>query len=299
MYKKRITLTEIKQEAKDLKQSNPNLKHTQALNKVAQKYGYEKFEILKVELDKQSYIEIDIDIDITEPVSFLNKQISEDTFNPLSTEGEGACMDMLNAPTPDIEFTEDMVKATLANFGTKIILKVVPLENYVKENQQIAIIGGSGAGKTTLLFNEYDYLDRETTLIITPTNKNSLSGHPYPIEKDSYFKSFGKAMPVFKKATFKTFYDTNIDFSKFKTIIIEEALMLKTNSSLLLDIKKIIAGKSKAVILTFQEKEACKELGLALHHKEDLREYGNRRSTPLNLFDIYVGDTGMSYFEKA
>lgn len=43
----RIALSAIKQEAKNLKNSNSELKHTQALNKIAKKYGYEKFEILK------------------------------------------------------------------------------------------------------------------------------------------------------------------------------------------------------------------------------------------------------------
>lgn len=62
MYKKRITLAEIKQEIKDLKKSNTRLRHTQALNEVAQKYGYEKFEILKAKYDTNEYIEFDCDI---------------------------------------------------------------------------------------------------------------------------------------------------------------------------------------------------------------------------------------------
>ena len=281
MYKKRITLAEIKQEAKDLKQSNPNIKHTQALNKVAQKYGYEKFEILKAKFGKKEYIEFNCDILETLP----------------SVRGEkGSYAEIFNAPCPDITITEDMTKEAIEYINEVIMSKIRPRTNL--SNQQIAIIGGSGSGKTTLLFQEHKFLDKSTTLFITPTNKNSLSGHPYPIEKDSYFKSFGKAMPVFKKATFKTFNDKGIDFSKFETIIIEEALMLKANSSLLLDIKKIIAGKSKAVILTFQEKEAVKELGLALHHKEDLRDYSNHSSSPLDLFAIYVGGARMSYFGK-
>lgn len=272
MYKKRITLTEIKQEAKDLRQLNPSLKHTQALNKVAQKYGYEKFEILKAKFDTETYLEIS------------NGLLSRDVI-----------VKVFNTPTPDIEVTEEMIKATLANLGTKVTIKATPLKNYTKENQQIAIIGGAGSGKTTLLFREHEYLDKKTTLLITPTKKNSLNGHLYPIEKDSYFKSFGKDMPVFKKVTFKTFNDKDIDFSKFEIIIIEEALRLKANNNLLANIKKIVAEKSKAVILTFQEKEAAKELGLALAHKEDLREYEKRRSTPLDLFKVYVGGSGMSY----
>ena len=46
MYKE-LSLAKIKQEAKDLKKKEPKLTHTEALNKVAQKYGYGKYEILK------------------------------------------------------------------------------------------------------------------------------------------------------------------------------------------------------------------------------------------------------------
>ena len=60
MYKK-LTLTEVKQEAKDLKKSIPSLKHSQALNFIAQKYGYVKFEVLRSKIEENSgYITVKI-----------------------------------------------------------------------------------------------------------------------------------------------------------------------------------------------------------------------------------------------
>jgi hypothetical protein len=53
MYKK-LTLTEIKQEAKNLKIKKPQLKHAEALKKIAQKYGFEKFEILKAKAESEN-----------------------------------------------------------------------------------------------------------------------------------------------------------------------------------------------------------------------------------------------------
>jgi len=125
-----------------------------------------------------------------------------------------------------------------------------------------------------------------------------LNGHPYRLEKEGYEKHFSETLPVFKKVVFKTFKDINVDFNKFQTIVVEEAMMLKTNNNLLADIMKIIAEASKTVILIFQEKEGAKELGLAISHKINLRDYGNHRFTSIDLFNLCVGGSGMSYFGR-
>ena len=53
MYKQ-LTLNDIKQEAQNLKKSDTGLKHTEALNRIAQKYGYEKFEVLKAKAESDN-----------------------------------------------------------------------------------------------------------------------------------------------------------------------------------------------------------------------------------------------------
>jgi len=78
MSTKRINIAEIKKEAKALKKENQNLKHTEALNKISQKYGYEKYEILKSKL-KNTYIEIKNTIlkELTEEEKFKKEVLKQ------------------------------------------------------------------------------------------------------------------------------------------------------------------------------------------------------------------------------
>lgn len=48
------SLADIKQEAKQYKNEHPQIKHVEALNIISQKYGYEKYEILKYNADKNN-----------------------------------------------------------------------------------------------------------------------------------------------------------------------------------------------------------------------------------------------------
>jgi hypothetical protein len=71
----KITLTQIKQEAKDYKKENLNIKHTQSLNAIAQKYGFEKYEILKAQADKNNgYVDFNIPIMGGAGMSFANQK---------------------------------------------------------------------------------------------------------------------------------------------------------------------------------------------------------------------------------
>lgn len=55
----KITIEQIKQQAKVLKKQN-NIKHAEALNEIAKKYGFNKYEILKNKSDKNNgFIEVD------------------------------------------------------------------------------------------------------------------------------------------------------------------------------------------------------------------------------------------------
>ena len=54
----KITLAEIKQEAKNYKNENPHTKHTEVLNIISQKYGFEKYEILKSKANSNNIIVI-------------------------------------------------------------------------------------------------------------------------------------------------------------------------------------------------------------------------------------------------
>jgi len=73
----KITLAEIKQEAKNYKTQNPNIKHTESLNLISQHYGYEKYEILKAKADKSNgVIEFMRDVPITKADEILIFPIS-------------------------------------------------------------------------------------------------------------------------------------------------------------------------------------------------------------------------------
>jgi len=286
----KITLSQIKQEAKDLKQSNSNLKHTQALNKIAQKYGYERFEILKAKFSKKSYIEIEIDI--AEPISFLNTQTSNETFNPIQNLSEhGIYADVFNAPSPEVDVTEEDLKKVLDNVSTRVNFKSA-LQRL--ENKHIAIIGGAGAGKSTLLFQEHSHLDKKDTLILTPLSKNSFNGYAHQLERESYKKCFKKPLPVFKNATSKTHNSADIDFAKFGAIVIDESFTVLKNKKLLSDIIRIIADGSKTIIMTFQSKDDAKNFGFNINHILDIRDY-SIRSVSLDLYEISVAGAGMSY----
>ena len=55
----KITIEQIKQQAKVLKKQS-NIKHAEALNEIAKKYGFNKYEILKNKSDKNNgFIEVD------------------------------------------------------------------------------------------------------------------------------------------------------------------------------------------------------------------------------------------------
>jgi len=71
-----ITIEEIKQQAKDYKKQN-NVKHTEALNKISNIYGFNKFEALKDKANKNGgFIEINLDENETDYEKIFNKAIN-------------------------------------------------------------------------------------------------------------------------------------------------------------------------------------------------------------------------------
>lgn len=78
----KITIEQIKQQAKVLKKQN-NIKHAEALNEIAKKYGFNKYEILKNKSDKNNgFIEVDqVAIEKTIAKIFLGEQEQEKVLN--------------------------------------------------------------------------------------------------------------------------------------------------------------------------------------------------------------------------
>mgnify|MGYP001770791838 CR=1 FL=1 len=72
----KITIEEIKQQAKDYKKQN-NVKHTEALNRIANLYGFNKFEALKDKANKNGgFIDINLDENETDYEKIFNKAIN-------------------------------------------------------------------------------------------------------------------------------------------------------------------------------------------------------------------------------
>jgi len=103
----KLTLNEIKQAAKDLKKKKPKLKHTQALNQIAQECGYEKFEILKAKAKSDNgelYILVETKRKIIKIIQSLSDFFYEDEgsrylpnlYKQQNTNGEGAIVKMVS-----------------------------------------------------------------------------------------------------------------------------------------------------------------------------------------------------------
>jgi len=109
------------------------------------------------------------------------------------------------------------------------------------------------------------------------------------LEKESYEKHFKENIPVFDKAVHKTFEDVEIkDIKQFDTFIVEDSWHISKNNKILNILKKILCNKSKTLIMTFQDKRDAKELGLNLEHIKNLKNYNERRSTPIDLYKLKI-----------
>lgn len=143
----KITLANIKQMAKNHKQENPNIKHSEALNAIAQKYGFEKYEILKAKTEANNgSIEIDIPILAGAGMSFANMESNQEIFYlrdqgvavPVSSleavepmhdkKDKGVLIQMVKLDDYENATKEDMLKI-LDNTNLKIFLSVPSIEN--------------------------------------------------------------------------------------------------------------------------------------------------------------------------
>lgn len=241
MYKKRITLAEIKQEAKDLKQSNPSLRHTQALNKIAQKYGYEKFEVLKAKVENKNDEQFIL--------------IHHDT-NDLYLADEG------NSYLPNL-YNQDYK---------------IPQFKYLK-NKKVAIIGNTATGKTSMILALHEHLDKSTTLFIDSQKASVLNGSVSKKDKEHFIKYFNREYPIFRNASFIDFNSNDIDIKKFKTIVIDEGWQVPTSGMLFNAIKKVLLDLNKTVIITFQTVQDAKRMGVDLTPLQELNGFDKEKSS--------------------
>jgi len=185
MYIKRITLAEIKQEAKDLKTKEPKLKHTEALNKIAQKYGYEKYEILKAKAGKNCYIDMPMDIIEMLPFSRGNESFNpmksittEQAFGAISLATHGAYADVFNKPYPDMAMKKEEILYIISVLIEDIDIKnsaiiYLSVENDAliikerkKDNHKIKVIGKTNDNKKFIYQSLISVIDLKSTITI-------------------------------------------------------------------------------------------------------------------------------------
>lgn len=270
----KITLADIKLQAKIYKKENPTSTHSESLKIISQKYGFEKYEILKSKADdSDGMIQVNIDTkkifdsirSLSLPMIFTNLTFEE--LEKLSDEDKQKFIKTSSVKGCENIISEHINKILDNTVEQRWILQTNDsLEDFIR-GKKIAIIGKMGAGKSTVIRSLHKMLDKKSTLFINWKDNNH-NNNP--------------RLPDFINATFNT-NETNL--APYETVVIEEPYLLKKNAALRASLNESLSDDSKTIIITSQQVEDIEALGVNLFYISSLRG-SKENSSALIMYEI-------------